>query len=315
MSTPLRAAVVGIGHLGRHHARILGGLPGVTLVAAVDVVRERADAAVVSIPGARAVSDASEILGDVDAVVVAVPTVGHLAVARLFLERGIHVLIEKPIAVSVAEADALVELAASHGATLAIGHSERFNPAMLAARPLLTAPRFIEVHRLSGFPERSLDIDVVFDVMIHDLDIVLAVDGTDVVSVDAIGINVLTPKVDIANARLKFASGCVANITASRISRDQVRKVRFFQTDSYVSIDYAAKEVEAWRLTPQPQGRPKIEGGPVPVAQADALTSELTDFVEAIRDKRPPTVSGVDGRRALALAARVHEAMSISQKP
>ena len=310
MSTTLRAAVIGIGHLGRHHARILAAMTGVELVAAVDIVRERAEAAVAAVPGARAVTDAAEILGDVDAVVIAVPTVAHLAVARPFLERGIHVLIEKPIAVSVAEADALVALSARHGAALAIGHSERFNPAMTAARPLLTRPRFIEVHRLSGFPERSLDIDVVFDVMIHDLDIVLAVDGTEVVSVEAVGINVLTPKIDIANARLKFASGCVANITASRISRDQVRKVRFFQTDSYVSIDYAAREVEAWRLTPQAGGRPKIEGGPVPVTPADALTSELADFIAAIRDKRAPTVSGADGRRALALAARVHEAMS-----
>ena len=310
MSTPLRAAVIGVGHLGKHHARILGTLPGVQLVAAVDTVRERAEAAASAIPGARAVTDAAEILGEVDAVVVAVETVAHLAVARQFLERGVHVLIEKPIATSVAEADILVELAAQHGATLAIGHSERFNPAMTAARPLLVKPRFIEVHRLSGFPERSLDIDVVFDVMIHDLDIVLAVDGTDVVGVEAVGINVLTPKIDIANARLKFASGCVANITASRISRDQVRKVRFFQTASYVSIDYMAKEVEAWRVTPQPQGRPKIEGGPVTVTPADALTSELTDFVNAIREKRAPMVSGADGRKALALAQRVHDAMT-----
>lgn len=323
MSAPLRAAVIGVGHLGKHHARILAGLAGVRLVAAVDVMRERAEAAVATVPGARAVADASEVLGDVDAVVIAVPTVAHLAVARPFLERGVHVLIEKPIAASVAEADALVALAASRGATLAVGHSERFNPAMTAARPLLTEPRFIEVHRLSGFPERSLDVDVVFDVMIHDLDIVLAVDGTEVVSVEAVGINVLTPKIDIANARLKFVSGCVANITASRISRDQVRKVRFFQKDSYVSIDYAAKEVEAWRLVPPVEstggdaskgaGRPKIEGGPVAVAPGDALTSELTDFVAAIRDKRPPTVSGTDGRRALALAARVHDAMSANQ--
>ncbi len=310
MSTLLRAAVVGVGHLGKHHARILGGLPGVQLVAAVDTVRERAEAAVAAFPGARAVTDVAEILGDVDAVVVAVETVAHLAVARTFLERGIHVLIEKPIATSLAEADILVELAAAHGATLAIGHSERFNPAMTAARPLLVKPRFIEVHRLSGFPERSLDIDVVFDVMIHDLDIVLAVDGTEVVSVEAVGINVLTPKIDIANARLKFASGCVANITASRISRDQVRKVRFFQTASYVSIDYMAKEVEAWRVTPQPGGRPKIEGGPVTVTPADALTSELTDFLDAIREKREPMVSGSDGRKALALAQRVHDAMT-----
>jgi predicted dehydrogenase len=309
MSAAFRTAVIGVGHLGRHHARILGGLTGVQLVAVVDVDLIRAQTVAATIPGARACADLHEILDAVDAVVVAVPTVDHLAVARPFLERGIHTLIEKPLAPSLVDADALVALAARHGATLAVGHSERFNPAMTAARPLLTTPRFIEVHRLSGFPERSLDIDVVFDVMIHDLDIVLAVDGTEVTSVDAVGINVLTPKVDIANARVKFGSGCVANITASRISRDQVRKVRFFQPDSYVSIDYAAREVEAWRLTPQPEGRPKIEGGPVTVPPADALTSELSDFFSAIRLRRPPTVSGADGRRALALAQRVHDAM------
>lgn len=310
MSAPLRTAVIGVGHLGRHHARILGGLEGSQLVAVVDVDAERAAAIAAPIAGARAVTEIAEILDEVDAVVIAVPTVAHLEVARPFLERGIHTLIEKPLAPSVADADVLVELAARHGAVLAVGHSERFNPAMMTARPLLTHPKFIEVHRLSGFPERSLDIDVVFDVMIHDLDIVLAVDGTDVVSVEAVGINVLTPKVDIANARLKFASGCVANITASRISRDQVRKVRFFQQASYLSIDYAAKEVEAWRLVPQAAGRPKIEGGAVAVAPGDALTSELSDFLAAIRERRAPMVSGEDGRKALALAARVHEAMA-----
>jgi predicted dehydrogenase len=310
VSASLRAAVVGVGHLGKHHARILGQMPGVTLVAAVDPVRERAEAAVAAVPGARAVADVAEIAGAVDLAVVAVPTVAHLEVARPFLERGVAVLVEKPMAPSVAEADAMLALAARHGAMLAVGHSERFNPAMIAARPLVTTPRFIEVHRLSGFPERSLDIDVVFDVMIHDLDICLAVDGTDPVKVDAVGINVLTPKVDIANARITFASGCVANVTASRISRDQVRKVRFFQPDSYVSIDYAARDVEAWRLVPQDGARPKIEGGPVPVAAGEPLGLELADFVAAVRDRRAPMVTGQAGRKALELATRVHEAMA-----
>jgi predicted dehydrogenase len=309
-SAPLRFAVVGVGHLGKHHARILSTLPGAQLVAVVDVDRDRADAAAAP-AGARAVTDSREILNDIDAVVIAVPTIDHLAAARPFLERGIHALIEKPIAPSMAEADALMALAARHGATLAAGHTERFNPAMVAARSLITSPRFIEVHRLSGFPERSLDIDVVFDVMIHDLDIVLAVDGSEVVSVEAVGIPVLTSKIDIANARLKFASGCIANLTASRISRDKVRKVRFFQRDSYVSIDYASKEVEAWRLTRGAAGdRPKIEGGPVPVGDTEPLVAELADFVDAIRARRAPVVSGADGRRALALAERVNEAMS-----
>ncbi len=307
----IRVAVIGVGHLGKHHARILSTLPGVEFVGAADLIRERAEAAVAVAPGAKAFTNPAELLGLVDAVVVAVPTIHHLAVAAPFLENGVAALIEKPIAPSLDEADKLIQLAAKSGAVLATGHSERFNPAMIAARPLLRQPGFIEVHRLSSFPERSLDVDVVFDVMIHDLDIVLSIDGSDVTTVEAVGINVLTPKVDIANARLKFASGCVANITASRISREPVRKVRFFQEASYVSIDYAAKEVEAWQVTPQAEGRPKIEGGAVPVPAGEPLANELADFVSAVRDKRAPTVSGRDGRRALALAARVNEAMAI----
>jgi len=306
---PVRLAVVGIGHLGRHHARIAAGLEGVEFVAAVDLLRDRAQAAVNG-TRARALTDAREVLDAVDAVVVAVPTADHLTVARPFLERGVHVLVEKPMAASLADADALLDLAGRSGATLAVGHTERFNPAVQAALPVLKTPRFIEVHRLSGFPERSLDIDVVFDVMIHDLDVLLAVERTEVVSVDAIGVPVLTPKVDIANVRLKFASGCIANVTASRISKDPVRKVRFFQPDMYVSVDYAAQELEVWRLTPQPGGRPAIEGGPVTVARDEPLRRELADFVSAIQMKRPPLVTGADGRRALALATRVAEAMT-----
>jgi predicted dehydrogenase len=307
--TPIRAAVVGVGHLGRHHARILGGMPGVTFVGAVDTVRERAEAAVANAPGARAFTDAAELTGLVDAVVVAVPTVHHLEVAEPLLARGVSCLVEKPLAVSLAEADRMLDAARRGGAVLATGHSERFNPAMIAARPMLTQPRFVEVHRLSAFPERSLDVDVVFDVMIHDLDIILSVDGSEVTSVEAVGINVLTPKVDIANARIKFASGCVANVTASRISREPVRKVRFFQQDSYVSIDYAAREVEAWRVTPQAGDRPKIEGGPLPVPAGEPLAAELEDFIAAVRDRRAPAVDGLAGRAALAIARKVHQAM------
>jgi predicted dehydrogenase len=309
---PLRMAVIGVGHLGRHHARILAALPGVHLVAVVDIDRARAEA---SAAGARVTTDYREVWDDVDAVTIAVPTVAHLDVARLFLERGVHVLVEKPMASSLAEADAMVTLADTHGAVLAVGHSERFNPAIAAAWPLITTPRFIEVHRLSAFPERSLDIDVVFDVMIHDLDIISSVDRSGIVSVEAVGIPVLSSRIDIANARVKFASGCVANLTASRISREQVRKVRFFQPDSYISIDYAASEVEAWRLVPRPGARPAIEGGPVAVGREEPLVREMTDFVEAIRDRRAPTVSGRDGRRALALATRVAEAIAETARP
>lgn len=304
----LRVAVIGVGHLGRHHVRLLAGMPRVELVAAVDVVPERARAAVEG-TGADAFEDYRAVLGRVDAVTIAVPTSSHLAIAADCLQHGRHVLVEKPMAASLAEADTMMAAAEAAGVRLAVGHTERFNPALEAALPLLGRARFIEVHRLSGFPERSLDIDVVFDVMIHDLDIALAIDGTDVTSVEAIGVPVLTSRIDIANARLKFASGCVANITASRISRDKIRKLRCFQPDMYVSVDYAAQELDAWRLRRTPGERPAIEGGPVAVQKDEPLRRELADFVDSVLDDRAPTVTGTAGRRALALATRVADAI------
>jgi predicted dehydrogenase len=306
----LAVGVVGVGHLGRHHARILSSLPGARLTAVADIVAERAEAAA-DAAGAMAVTDASVLLDHVDAVTIAVPTDVHLAVARPFLERGIHVLVEKPMAATLAEADEMLRLATASGSVLAVGHTERFNPALRAVWPELGTPRFIEVHRLSGFPERSLDIDVIFDVMIHDLDILLAVAGPDVTSVDAVGVPVLTSRIDIANARIKFASGCTANITASRISRDKVRKVRFFEKDRYVSVDYAAFEAEVWRLRPREGERPAIDGGPVEVTRDEPLRADLADFVDAVRQGRPPRVTGDAGRRALALATRVADAIEV----
>jgi predicted dehydrogenase len=221
MPEPLTAAVIGVGHLGRHHARILSGMADVRLAAVVDIDRERADAAAAA-TGARALTDVAE-LPPVDLAVVAVPTVTHRAIAVPLLERGVAVLVEKPLAGTLADADAIVDAAARGGATLAVGHTERYNPAVTAVAPFVTTPRFVEVHRLSAFPARSLDIDVVFDLMIHDLDIILSLVHSEVVSVEAVGVPVLTSRYDIANARLRFASGCLANVTASRISREQVR--------------------------------------------------------------------------------------------
>ena len=265
MSTPLRVGVIGVGYLGQHHARLLGSMDGVELVGVVDAKPGRADE-IAAKCGTRAWSSASDLLSRTDAVTVAVPTVSHLEVALPFLERGVAVLVEKPIAPSTADANRLIETAARSGATLATGHTERFNPAVVVALPLVTNPRFVEVHRLGTFPERSLDIDVIYDLMIHDLDLLLTAVRSEVVSIEAVGVNVLTPRTDIANARLRFASGCVANVTASRISRDRVRKVRFFQRDAYVSIDYAAQDVEVYRLVPRVDGdgnagRPSIQGG------------------------------------------------------
>ena len=304
----LRVAVIGVGHLGKHHARLLAGLEGARLAAAVDTDMARARAAVGD-SGARALADYRELFGMVDAVTIAVPTELHRDIALPFLERGISVLVEKPMTRTLAEADALIAAASASGATLAVGHTERYNPAVAAVMPLVTTPRFIEVHRLGVFPDRSLDIDVVFDLMIHDLDIILALVKAEPTSIEAVGVPVLTDKFDIANARLRFSTGCIANVTASRISKERVRKIRFFQPDAYVSIDYAEQEVEGYRLKRREGQRPEIQGGKLPVTREEPLKRELTDFIQAVRDKRRPLVSGEDGRRALALAQAIAERM------
>jgi len=312
MSSQLRVAVVGVGHLGQHHARLLAAMDDVHLVGIVDTKPGRA-AEIGSKFGVAGFTHLSELpLDALDAVTIAVPTVSHVEVSLPLVDAGLSILVEKPLASSLAEADRLIDAAARRGVVLAAGHTERFNPAVVAALPLVSNPRFVEVHRLATFPERSLDIDVVFDLMIHDLDLLLASVKSEVTSIEAIGVNVLTPRTDIANVRLRFASGCIANVTASRISRDKVRKVRFFQRDSYVSIDYASQEAEAYRLVPQ-NGRPVIEGGKLDVLRDEPLRAELADFVDAVRRKREPVVSGRAGREALALATRVAEVMETSQ--
>lgn len=308
----LRMGVVGVGHLGRHHARILSTLPGVTLVGVADAREDRAREIAES-AATRAFTDWRALAAEVDAVTVAVPTEAHAEVAGACLAMGRHVLVEKPLAKTLEDADALVAAAAAGGLTLAVGHTERFNPAVQAVRPLLTGPRFIEVHRLGTFPERSLDIDVVFDLMIHDLDLVRSLVGGEVVSIDAVGVPVLTPRIDIANVRLRFSGGCTVNLTASRISRDRVRKIRFFQPDAYVSVDYAAQEAEHYRLERGAGPLPAIRGGKLEVAREEPLRLELADFVDAVRKRRAPGVTGEDGRAALALAAAIVERMDHGQ--
>ncbi|HVB38806.1 MAG TPA: Gfo/Idh/MocA family oxidoreductase [Vicinamibacterales bacterium] len=308
MTKPLRMAAIGVGYLGRHHARLLGTLEAVTLVGVVDTNRARAEEIAAS-SGSRPFTDYRQVLDEVDAVTIAVPTEMHAAMAIECLERGIPVLVEKPMARSLAEADAMIAAAAKTGTVLAVGHTERYNPAVEVARGLLHRPRFIEVHRLGTFPERSLDIDVVFDLMIHDLDVTLSLVDGDVTSIEAVGVPVLTGRVDIANARLRFGGGCIANLTASRISRDRVRKIRFFQPESYISVDYAAQKVEGWRLKRREGERPAIEGGEIPVRNEEPLKRELADFVRAVRTGGRPGVPGEEGRRALALAQAITEAM------
>jgi predicted dehydrogenase len=305
----IRIAVIGVGALGRHHARILAALPDVELAAVVDIneARAREIGALVNAP---AVTNASEVLGRVDAVTIAVPTEAHLSVALPFLQRGTAVLVEKPLARDTREARQMIDAAAASGAVFGVGHTERYNPAITTLRPLLDHPRFIEVHRLGAFPDRSLDIDVVFDLMIHDLDVVMSIVPSEVVSIEAVGVAVLTPRPDIANARLKFASGCIANITASRISKERVRKIRIFQRDAYLSVDYAAQEVERWRLVKGNGAMPAIDGGKLEVAREEPLRHELADFVAAVREKRAPGVTGADGLRAIELAQRITDEMT-----
>ena len=303
----MKAAVIGVGHLGKHHARILSALPGVSLAGVIDINRDRA-AQVASQFHTQAFNTVDEI-GKLDLAVIAVPTISHAAIALPLIESGVHTLVEKPVTQTLHEADLLIAAAKRKGVVLAVGHSERFNPAVAAARPHIKDPRFIEVHRLGTTPERSLDIDVVLDLMIHDLDLILSVVKSEVESVEAVGVPVLTPRVDIANARLRFANGCIANLTASRISRDSVRKIRFFQRDAYVSIDTAARDVEMWSVVPQTDGAPKIGGGKLTVAADEPLRRELEDFLAAVREGRAPAVSGEEGRAALALAVRIVELM------
>jgi predicted dehydrogenase len=278
-------------------------------VAVVDTNRARA-AEIAAANNTQAAFDYRDVSGRVDAVTLAVPTELHHDISLPLLAAGVHVLVEKPMARSIPEADAMIEAAADAGVVLAVGQTERFNPAIAAARSFLTDPRFIEVHRLGTFPERSLDIDVVFDLMIHDLDVVLSIVNSDVASLEAVGVPVITNRVDIANVRLRFANGCIANLTASRISRERVRKIRFFQPSSYVSIDYAAQKVERWSLETGGRAAPSIQGGEIMVVVEEPLKLELADFLDAIALRRAPRVTGEAGRRALALAQEIADKMA-----
>lgn len=309
----VRLGVIGVGGIGRHHARVCASLPEARLLGVFDVDLARARE-VAAKHGTQAFAHLRDLLPEVDAVCIAVPTVDHLRVARAALEAGKDVLVEKPIAHSLAEADEMIALAESLGRVLQVGHVERFNPAVDVLLGI-EGVRFIEVHRLGSFSPRSLDIDVVLDLMVHDLDIVARLDGTEAVQVDAVGVPVLTPRVDIANARLRFASGLIANLTASRVSTDRVRKFRLFAPRTYVSADLATRTVHVHRLgEPGPDEWPaihieKTEGGDSP--EAEPLRRQVQAFVRAVRERSRPVVGGQDGRRVLALAgeilARIHE--------
>jgi predicted dehydrogenase len=299
----VRVAVVGVGDFGRNHARVYRRLEGVEFVGVVDRDSERARS-VADEFGTAVLPDLDSLTGLVDAVSLAVPTIEHARIGCLLLSRGIDVLVEKPIAASVAEADELIDAALQYARVLQIGHLERFNPAFIAALPIIKEPLYFEVHRLGVFSPRSLDIDVVYDVMIHDLDILLALANSPVESIHSLGIPVITDKVDIAHARLEFASGAVANLTASRVSTERVRKLRFFQHHEYISLDYARQDALRIRVR-KPVPEPQFDFEPIPTRHEEPLEAELRSFVDAVRNRKQPLVDARAGRRALELADRV----------
>src|SRR6266478_10212411 len=299
----IRVAVVGAGEFGRNHSRVYREIQDAELVGVFDKSAERATAAASEFR-THAFAALDELNGRADAVSVAVPTAEHAEVGCRLLEMGLDVLVEKPMAKNLAEADALLEAARRHQRILQVGHVERFNPAVVAVEPILNRPLFFEVHRLGVFTPRSLDVEVIYDVMIHDLDILLAMVKEPVTELKAVGIPVLTDKVDIAHVRLEFAGGAVANVTASRVSTERVRKMRFFQQHEYISVDYARRDalrVGVKKPGPQPEfGFEKLNAPAV-----EPLHAELEAFVNASRSRKEPPTNGAAGRAALELASRV----------
>ena len=299
----IRVAVVGAGEFGQNHARVYRGLTGAELVGVVDQDFARAEKVAQEFH-TTAFKGIEELRGKVDAATVAVPTIAHREVGCRLLEMGIDLLIEKPMASTLEEADDLLAAAKENQRILQVGHVERFNPAVLAVESIVKRPLFFEVHRLGVFTPRSLDVDVIYDLMIHDLDILLALVKEEVVEVKGVGIPVLTDKVDIAHARLEFSGGAVANVTASRVSTERVRKMRFFQEHEYISLDYGRRD--ALRVgVKKPGPQPEFGFEKLPAPSTEPLQAELEAFVEAARTRIAPKTDGVAGRAALELASRV----------
>jgi predicted dehydrogenase len=299
----VRTAVVGTGEFGRNHVRVYRELEGAELVGVYDLDKARAEAVAAEFD-IRVLCNLDEVREHAEAASVAVPTVAHAEVGCQLLESGLDVLVEKPMAANLAEADALLQAAKRQKRILQVGHVERFNPAVTAVEPILNRPLFFEVHRLGVFTPRSLDVDVIYDLMIHDLDILLALVGEPVLELKAVGIPVLTNKVDIAHARLEFAGGAVANVTASRVSTERVRKMRFFQQHEYISLDYARRD--ALRVgVKRPGPQPEFSFEKLPAPAVEPLHAELDAFVDAVRTRHEPPTNGRAGRAALELANRV----------
>ena len=299
MSQRVKVGVAGVGHMGKEHARIYSELQEVDLVGVHDSNPDTARKIAAKCK-TRAFGSLDEMVDAVDAASIVTPTSTHLAIAEPFLKRGKHVLVEKPIAMDTEEARKLVDLAEKHGAKLAVGHVERFNPVLVALEERLGRPRFIEAHRLSPYPGRSTDLGVVMDLMIHDLEIILHLVRSPVTSVDAVGVPVLSKGEDIANARIRFANGCVANLTTSRISPEKLRKIRVFQDDAYLSLDYMKQEGEIYKRLDG-----KITRDKIPVMKGEPLKNQLAEFVMNVRENTDPRVAGAHGFEALKLASQI----------
>lgn len=304
----LRAGVIGAGYLGRFHALKYAAMQDVELVAVADIRPARAEE-VARECGCRAVHDFREMLAEVDLVSVVVPTEGHYAVARACLKAGRHVLVEKPLASTLAEADELIQLATAGGHVLQVGHLERFNPALGALREVVRDPLFIESYRLSPFRARGIDVDVVLDLMIHDIDIILHLVQSDITEIRPIGFPVITDGVDIAHARVDFANGCVANLNASRVSTKALRTLRVFQHDAYFSVDLNTHRLMHWRRVQDADAAARLESMDRDFPPPDLIMTEARAFVDAVRNGTQPPVTGADGRRALEVALRISAPM------
>ncbi|MDH3360353.1 MAG: Gfo/Idh/MocA family oxidoreductase [Desulfobulbaceae bacterium] len=304
----IRVGVIGVGYLGKFHAQKYAAMEGVELVGVVDV-DEAIAARVAATCNTKPFTDFKEMLDHVDAVSVVVPTSYHHTVASACLDRGIDMLIEKPMTSSLAEADDLIARADAKGCILQVGLLERFNPAVLAMRDHLTTPLFIESHRIHSFKSRGVDVDVVLDLMIHDIDIILSVVKSPLEAIHTVGVPVVTASTDIANARLIFENGCTANVTVSRISKENIRRMRIFQPNSYLSVDFAKKEIMVIKQKPEldENGLPKEDLQKFAYGDKDALETELRDFISHVRDRTTPQVSGKAGRRALEVVTQIME--------
>lgn len=298
--------VVGVGHLGRHHAEKYAASAKANLVAVVDIDRDRS-LQVGRDLGVAAFTDYRDLLGKVRCVSIAVPTLLHYEVSGAFLSEGIDVLVEKPMTVTLEEGEKLVALAREKKRILQVGHLERFNPVVRRLENVIREPKFIECHRLAPFVERGTDVDVVLDLMIHDIDVISSLVRSPVDSVEAVGVPILTDKPDIVNARIRFANGCIANLTSSRVSMKRERKVRFFQSDAYISLDYDQKRAQIYRKTGTGHGLESIIGETIEMQDGDALADEIESFLEVVQTHGTPLVSGEEGLKALRIASMVSE--------